>query len=166
MPFKEKEQQLLQCCLACPPDMDGICRMLAEEVNVNACDGDDTLLSEVIAGFGRHEQTTGQPCNGKALADIVRLFLQRGFDVRGQNGRTGAVCLVMLMFALYDDAMLSIADMLLEAGADPCYLFEDDGETLLEAVRFEAVFLMGEGFEQEAGYVERLYEKLKAAAET
>ena len=164
MPFGEKETQLLRYCLLEPPDRDAVRRMLtSEEADINACDGDETLLSAVIAGFAHRKDGTRQD-NEAALADMIRLFLTHGFDVRGQNGRAGAVCLVQLMLNHHDDAMLRMADMLLTAGTDPYYLFAEDGETLLETVRFEAFFLEENGLLREAALIRRLYDRLLIAA--
>ena len=164
MPFGEKETQLLRYCLHDPPDMDTVRRILtAKEADINACEGDETLLSAVIAGFAHRKDGTRQD-NGTALADMIRLFLTHGFDVRGQDGRAGAVCLVQLMLNHCNDTMLHMADMLLTAGTDPYYLFAEDNETLLEAVRFEAFFLESEGLLSEGALIRRLYEMLLTAA--
>ena len=50
---------------------------------------------------------------GDRLLKFVRLFLENGFDVNGNNGRNGALCLHELCWSTYDEYILQIAEVLL-----------------------------------------------------
>ncbi len=162
MAFTAKEEELAACCLADPPDLDAVRRMLtAREADVNACDDGDTPLGLIFEEFAEREAQSGESCEGKGLVDIVRLFLDCGFDVRARDGEAGYDCLLALKMYIQNEDTLRIADMLLEAGLDPGWENEA-GETILTEIDRESAFLEISGFPEKAEFLDRLHAKLEA----
>ena len=79
-------------------------------------DIDDCILSHFIS---EHH-------NGKDLLRLVKLFIENGFDVNGNNGRNGASCLHELCWSTYDEYILQIAELLLDAGADSTLPYDEN----------------------------------------
>ena len=70
--------------------------------------------------------------------------MELGLDISRNNGRIGAHALTVLIFNHEQDYVLEVTRLLLNAGLDPEYLFEEDNEDLLETVRFDAMFELDE----------------------
>ena len=91
----------------------------------------------------------------------MQLALTYGFNVRGNGGRTKAICLV-LMFFLYDDMLH------MKIGCprqEPTRIFCSKKTKRRCLKSCVSAFLRLEGFGHDAGHVERLHERLKTAAE-
>ena len=80
-----------------------------------------TLLSELYTEVDAYKQ-------GQKLLEITRIFLSSGYDVRANDGMNGGECLRNLCWSSYDGYILEIAELLLDAGADPNYSYSDDSE--------------------------------------
>ena len=115
--YGERELRLLEACRAFPPNFDTINAIIDEGANLNAKnegDGENNLLSDIILNYG---DQLGM--NGVRLPEIVKLFLERGFDVSLDEGRYGAMCLINLLHSSDDDYIIEAAKLLLAAGANP-----------------------------------------------
>ena len=168
MAFGEKEREFLKLCTTCPPNIEAVRRFLvSEKIDINAVDENDEDSDLLSSFFFLFPDEAPEDCfqhNKSYLVELTRLFLEHGFDVRRNGGRVGANCLDSLMFNYSGEELLQTASLLLEAGLDPCYYFEEDGETLLQGVWFKYYFLTDEGDVQEAKWQLQLYELLKTAA--
>ena len=76
---------------------------------------DECVLSYFMHDFYR----------GDGLLKFVRLFLENGFDVNGNNKRNGALCLHELCWSTYDEYILQIAEVLLDKGADSTLPYDE-----------------------------------------
>ena len=63
--------------------------------------------------------------------EIIRLFLERGYDMKALDGKVGLACLEALVYSGFNDEMEKVAGMLLAAGADPHLKVYDD-ESIFE----------------------------------
>ncbi len=166
MSFGEKEKRFLKLCIACPPDVEAVRRFLStERIDINATDDDDNLLSSFYRDFGDWDNDCWRRFKTHII-EITRLFLDHGFDVCGNGGEAGAWCMTSLMFNHDGDELLQTAALLLEAGLDPCYFSEEEGETLLDEIWFEHSVNDLDGDHPRAEYTLRLYNMMKAAAES
>ena len=125
------EYALVQCLSNTPPDFDMARQFLAQGANINAVDDhdDETLLHRCIMDvyFG---------IESKFLPEMVRFFLENGYDVTRENGRFGAEVLYALCWSTYDKMILDAAKILLDAGADPLYPVAD-GEDVLATINWK-----------------------------
>ena len=80
---------------------------------------------------GSHEET-----GRHYLLEIIRFFLDHGYDLTTNNGRHGAEALRALCWSTCDGAILDAAKLLLEAGADPL-VRNGDGNTVLDTIRWK-----------------------------
>ena len=65
--------------------------------------------------------------------DIIRLFLRKGYDMRAVDGKVGASCLDALVYSNFNDDMVEVARMLMDAGANP-FLEDEDGDSPYESL--------------------------------
>lgn len=144
--YTEKEKELLALFKCNPPDYEAVRQLLLSgEIDVNAGDEEDSLLTELYSRYGHADPAYDYfTCDGVPLVKITRLLLELGLDIRRNNGRIGALALTVLIFNHVQDYILEVTRLLLDAGLDPEYLFEEDDEDLLEEVRFDAIFEMDE----------------------
>lgn len=142
--YGEIGNRLVHECIAYSPDLrlirellgSGIdLNMVSEENKKNDWDKYETMLSEIIMdhadsyennkGFCRDcEKDICYGCphrspDGRYLPEIVRLFLEYGFDCSAQEDMAGVICLKNLTWASYDEYILDAAKLLLKAGANP-----------------------------------------------
>jgi len=136
-----KEKELLALFEVNPPDYETVRQLLLSgEIDVNAGDEDDSLLTELYSRYGHADPAYDYfTCDGVPLVKITRLLLELGLDIRRNSGRIGALALTVLTFNHVQDYILEVTRLLLDAGLDPEYLFEEDDEDLLEGVRFDAM---------------------------
>ena len=87
---------------------------------------EDTLLSELYEIVKE----------GKDALLLTKLFLDNGFDVHGNDGFHGAICLNRLLNSPYDKYILPIMELLIDAGADLDKEVEESGG-FLEQIRWE-----------------------------
>ncbi|WP_352397230.1 hypothetical protein [[Clostridium] aminophilum] len=86
---------------------------------INEFEDEDSALSDCYEYFDD---------NGKNALELTRLFLENGFDVTANNGRNGASCLHKLCWSFYDQYILDVAELLLDAGADTTIAMDEDDE--------------------------------------
>ncbi len=86
---------------------------------INEIDGDESTLSDCFDYFFE---------NGKECVKLTQLFLEAGFDVAANGGRNGSTCLHRLCWSLYDQYIVEVAELLLEASADPTINLDPDEE--------------------------------------
>lgn len=65
---------------------------------------------------------------GDIAVRLTELFLKHGYDVSANDNLNGAVCLDRLCWSFYDHYILHVAELLLNAGADPSIDLSDDGD--------------------------------------
>ncbi|SFR69721.1 hypothetical protein [[Clostridium] aminophilum] len=62
------------------------------------------------------------------MSVLTEIFLENGFDVKENSGHNGASCLLQLCWSFYDQYILDVAELLLDAGADPTVKTSEDDE--------------------------------------
>lgn len=60
------------------------------------------------------------------MPKIIEFFLENGYDVMRGDGLYGALVLFSLCYSSYDKTIIDAAKILLDAGADPLFVIEDD----------------------------------------
>jgi hypothetical protein len=118
---------------------------------------DDTLLSALSpeCDLKRH---------GDRLAKLTKLFLDNGYDVNGNDGFNGGICLHGLCWADYRGDILEAAEMLLDAGADPDFSWESyENDGVLSSINFKLSYWT-EGYYSQANLFEA-YRRMIAAAQ-
>lgn len=155
--YRPIDKQLLEACQDYPPDFGVIKALLEQGADVNAvsaADPDECLLTEIIFDYpwifwmredacARCEDENCDGCSlnypdadGRYLPQIIRLFLEHGFDARS---RMGAMALVDLTHCHRDRYILDCCKLLLSAGASPEMApYSDDNESSLSAVGLKA----------------------------
>ena len=132
--------------------------------DINKFDEDFTPLSEIMLEYAD---------SGRAdmLLKVIDLFLENGFDVKGNNGHNGVSCLYYLMLRCKDGILTQIIEKFLDAGTDTkVAMYEDDepeGGILYEICRklgqwshgdykqanlYEAAYQMVEAYEENRPY--------------
>lgn len=150
MSFGPLETQLQEAAGAYPPDFETMERLLGEGADINACTDEETLLSEVICGYP--EMAGGEEVeqrDGRYLPEVVRFFVEHGYEVRRRDGAHGGQALMALSWASYDRYILDAAKILLDAGADP--LYREDDQSVLEwiGMKTSAAIPVDDSLEQE-----------------
>lgn len=80
---------------------------------------EESILSEL---YGSHYKP------GYVNERLTDLFIKHGFKVAANEGKNGASCLSALCWSSYDKYILSIAEKLLDIGADSTLSLEKDSE--------------------------------------
>lgn len=175
--FGELEDRIRDACNEYPPDLDEIGRLMEQcgDLTITSAeDPEENMLSDIILWYPEQrelkvfcEQCTDDSCEGCGIAgefdgrwlpQIVRLFLQHGFDVRRNNGMAGRMCLEQLVLSSGDAYAIEAEKLLLEAGADP--LITVEWETAIQRYGGEASF---RGCENELWH-ENLYNTMEKVA--
>lgn len=166
--FTQAEKNFIDLCHEFPPNLDLIHQKLKNEINPNAFEEDYSnvtcrtyLLPEVIYNFGFDENNFKIKRVGcRYLPDIIRLFLEAGFDPSNDCGRAGSDAIASLIFCLPDYYLLPSAELLLAAGADPKIANASDEpyEDAIERIHFEAFVLHTQADFHEAKIFYRLQE--------
>ncbi len=86
---------------------------------INEIDDDECTLSDCFDYFDKR---------GRGCVTLTKLFLEMGFDVSANNGKNGATCLHRLCWSLYDQYIVEVAELLLDAGADPTINLDPEEE--------------------------------------
>ena len=169
--FGKLEEELIDLCQQCPPDLEAIRAKIAEGADVNANDGDEwvkkSLLAEIIYNFGYDEEDLKIKEFGcQYLCDVIRIILESGFDVTLDEGRYGAMALSHLIFCYTDEHVLDAAQLLLNAGADPriAPYADEPRETTIMIVDFDAFVRQCDGDINESEILNKLAEMLKETA--
>lgn len=153
MAYEKLEKELERCMNQYPPDFEKAKILLKEGADINAFSefDNETLFSEVIMNceaFDPCMYCTDRECNncnedkddkeiGKHyLLEIIRFFLDNGYDVTQNDGHHGSEALHALCWSTYDKAILEAAKMLLDAGANPLCL-DADGGNVFETIKWK-----------------------------
>ena len=142
--YGELGNQLIELFSSGPPDFQAAQKLIQQGADLNAVgnDEDENILSEILYDyrdniaqddeddykhFSEEESDAGQ-----FMCQIIRFFLDNGFDVNKFDGCYGAQCLYALPLSSFDRYVIDAAKILLDAGAtnrtaslNPAY----DGET-------------------------------------
>ena len=168
--FGKLENELIDLCHQCPPDLEAIRSKIAEGADVNANDGDaqtkKSLLAEVIYNFGWVEENDSIEKYGcQYLCDVIQIILDAGFDITLDEGRYGAMALSHLIFCYTDEHVLDAAQLLLNAGANPSIApyADEPHETVITMVSFDASVRLYDGDIEEFEILDSLTEMLKEA---
>ena len=175
MSFGRLERELYNCIKQYPPDFEGARNVLQMGADINAQDAhsSETILSEILCGYpnfiesffaksaDNNEERRETERDGRYIPKIVKLFLENGYTVAGQNGRYGAMALYVLCYSSYDKYILDAAKMLLDAGTDPlCVLYDDETPLSIVETEMSAAVAVEGSLEQEC-----LFEVLRAVLE-
>ena len=149
--FDMLSNKLYEALVQYPPDFETAQQYLVEGADVHACNKDDdseNILAQIILGYP-HVDYPGDNLtqeerdaywaqfDGRYLPQIVRFFLDNGFDVALDNQKFGADCLRNLTWSSYDPFILDATKLLLAAGAS--YTYEDeDRESVIDWVGTKA----------------------------
>ena len=147
-----------------PPDFAAAEELIRQGADVND-QGDDkseNVLSEILGGYwqsgidwtreecrncnNRYDLCAScehniNPSAGTTAMQIIKFFLDHGFDVKRNNGKHGAQCLSALSLSSYDRAIIGATKMLLDAGAQNVPPEDDEpDETPMSAIGTERAF--------------------------
>ncbi len=130
------ENKLIELFQSGAPDFEAAEDLIRQGADVNAVgkDEDENILSEILSNYWWTEQTdiacedceksncggcelNKNPRLGESMCQIIRFFLDHGFDVNKHNGCYGAQCLWALTLATYNRYMIEATKILLDAGA-------------------------------------------------
>lgn len=107
---------------------------LGEQINFYNIEEEESILSDL---YGSHRKA------GHVNERLTDLFIKHGFDVNSNEGKNGASCLSALCWSSYDKYILSIAEKLLDVGADSTISLEEepnddgDGKGVLESISWK-----------------------------
>ena len=76
----------------------------------------------------QHCMYNQNPNAGKAMCEVIRFFLDHGFDTSKCNGRYGAQCLAAVVKSTFDRYMVEATKMLLDAGAQNLPVTSDEAD--------------------------------------
>ena len=146
-------EQFMLCLEAYPPDFTQAEELLGKGADIHFVNFvDEPLLEDILMGYP--VQKAMNPCticdeydgcdvsncekskqayDSEYLVDVVRFFLENGYDVSGEGGRFGADALRGLCWSSCDKHILEAAKLLLDAGADPLAP-DEDGEDVLASI--------------------------------
>lgn len=126
-------QQLVAVFQCKPVDWGKFDSILAtiEDINYFAEDDDGTILSKFLLWSECYH------C-GEAMPEIIRHFIQCGYDVTANNGANGVACLSELCWSSYDKYILDAAKVLLDAGAPvQTYIESADDHDVLDSINWK-----------------------------
>jgi len=183
--YGELGNELIDACRDYPPDFSRIKELLDLGIDLNmssAEENDENMLSEIIKGYpdvrelqeiycSQCEDEDCDACSlnfpdadGRYLPQIIKLFLDYGFDCSRNEGKEGEKCFINLTWSSYDRYILDAAKIFLQAGVNPEGNPYDDGsENLMEwvATKESAADCVGNNHE-EANLFFTLYEIMDA----
>ena len=145
------DDQLIMLFRSGAPDIAAAKELIFQGADINAAgkDPDENILSEILSGYwwtesgdeineecdGCENDCDGCPQNqnlnpncGQAMVQVIRFFLDHGFDVNKKDGRYGAQCLYALVLSVFDAHMIEATKMLFDAGAQNKCISEKEGD--------------------------------------
>lgn len=154
MSLGNMEKELEKCMDQYPPDFEGAMTLLQNGADINATTDfeRETLLSDIIMYYddiNPCKHCTSKDCSDCAdhdneydnhyLPEIVRFFLESGYDVTFGNGAHGGESLYALCFSTHDKYILDAAKILLDAGADPLYVTDTvpEDQNVMDAISWK-----------------------------
>lgn len=111
---------------------------LGADMNAEGKDDDENILSEILSGYwwsetgdefcedddcekenceGCPQKKNLNPNCGEAMLEVIKYFLEHGFDVNKKDGRYGAQCLWSLTLSVFDRHIIDATKLLLAAVA-------------------------------------------------
>lgn len=118
--YGELEDKLIGLFRSGKPDFETADELLLQGADVNAegKSDEDNILSEILGGYGIDwdGDCSDSEC-GEAMVEVIRYFLEHGFDVNKKDGRYGAQCLFELTLSSFDRHIIDATKLLLKAGA-------------------------------------------------
>ena len=114
----DSEKQFIEILRTENPDYVSANKLLKSKVNINS---EINLLYEVLV-----------ECPENNMLDIIRFFLNNGYDVGKKKGQFGSECIRSILFKTKDSREIEAVKLMLDAGV--VNVKEDDGETLLEYI--------------------------------
>ena len=140
--YGKLENELIELLRTAAPDFEKAKELIeaGADINKSNSDGDENVLSEIIGGYWftkfdyddeackncEDDEKSCRDCTkcktlnqdpGKSMCDVIRFFLDNGFDVNKNEGRFGAQCLFALVLSTFDRYMIDAIKILLDAGA-------------------------------------------------
>lgn len=139
--YGELEDKLIELFRSGAPDFEAAQKLLdlGADLNAEGKDEDENILSDILHGYWWTEYSgklceridtcekddchdciynvNRNPESGKAMCDIIRFFLDHGFDVDKNDGCYGAQCLYALTLSTFDKYYIQALKMLFAAGA-------------------------------------------------
>ncbi len=67
--------------------------------------------------------------------NIVKLFLDHGYDPKACGGKVGTSCLDALVWSHFNNELVKVASLLIKAGADPS-LTDEEGDSVPDIIDF------------------------------
>lgn len=147
--YGDKGNRLITLLKTYPPDLRRAKELIDDGIDINSestKDNGENMLSEIFLGYpwSAAEEAACDSCttmdcdncprpavpddmDGRYLPEIIKLFLNSGFDVTRDGGRVGGRCLLNLTWASYDKYILDATKLLLHAGVDPNVKPDDGG---------------------------------------
>jgi hypothetical protein len=161
------EDKLIELFYQGKPDFDAAENLIKQGADLNAIGeyDDENMLYEILMGYGRF--TVCENCNefeeydesrckncklgfkfdpnpGMSMCEIIRFFLNYGFDLNKLDGCFGAQCLDALYLSTTDRYMIDATKILLDAGAKnrtTSPTSTDPDETPQNSFKIEASFM-------------------------
>lgn len=136
--YDELGNQLIELFDTRTPDYQTAEELIKQGADVNAVgkEDDEDILSAILLNFGQLvndddvENGVSDVSLGVTMCDVIRFFLNHGFDVTKCDGRFGAQCLYELVLSTRDRYMIEATKILLDAGARNCPVsLEPNAET-------------------------------------
>ncbi|MBD5100939.1 MAG: hypothetical protein HDT29_06815 [Clostridiales bacterium] len=149
--YDELSNKLIELFYTCNPDYKTAEELIKQGADVNAIgkNDDENILSTILSNFGllgnddnvENENGVSTVSLGVTMCDVIRFFLNHGFDVTKCDGRFGAQCLYELTLSTCDKYMIEATKILLDAGAQNCPTsLESDAETPRDFMGYEGCF--------------------------
>ena len=133
--YGDLEDKLIDCFKDGTPDFEAANELLLRGVDLNADapDEEENILSEIIKGYGLQQ--------GQDMVNIIRWFLENGFDVNKHNGKCGAICLWSLTLSTYDSYIIEATKILFNVGAKNVSICDNEKETPWSFIAMEGSYL-------------------------
>lgn len=177
------------------PDFEAAEKLIQQGADVNdqGDDTDENVLSEILGGYWQsgidHSREECQKCIkgfvggarydscpscehflnpdvGASMIQIIKFFLDHGFDVTRNEGKHGAQCLRAVVLSSFDRGIIGATKMLLDAGAQniPPTDYEPN-DTPLRAMAIEGSYQEVEGHDYLGNIYEAAYQIYDALEE-
>lgn len=128
--YGELEDRLITLFQSGPPDFKAAEELIRQGADLNAVgeSEDENILYNILGGYwtaalgdtgeGYYRDVCGPTsCLGQWMCEIIRFFLDHGFDVNKCDGCFGAQCLDALALSTFDRSIIEATKLLLDAGA-------------------------------------------------
>ena len=121
--YGDLEDKLIGCFKDGSQDFETANELLLQgaDLNTDGPDEEKNILSEIIMGYPLD--------HGQDMLNVIRWFLDNGFDVNRHYGKSGARCLWSLTLSTYDSYIIEATKILFNAGAKNVSINDDESET-------------------------------------